>query len=291
MWSAVDHVLAACCTQVTGFKFDIGFWVLKGCQRSAWCSTVCLFPFDTFSGKKAEKVMRALGGDRGGDELRAAIESFNQGKYGFQRAGSLRLSHFDGVDDVFATVSHSLYLSALCLPSWLIPRREPRDASLFSSKRFSLTVALGVAVVNTVTTGTASRNRLDSLVDTLVRYGSDREEVVVPLLLANPVEVVQLACHWHERDMTMMHDQIAAALGVVDISGMDILDIVKDLKSPSWAYPTEVQGLLREACLHVTSGRCRSLEEVCRCRLCPSLCRCTQHSSTYLGVSRSFNIL
>jgi len=85
--------------------------------------------------RKAKKVKRALGGDLGvsGDELRVALESFNnQGKYGFQRAGSLRLSHFDGVDDVVAIIiSHFQYLSALCFPSWLILQR---DASLSPRK-------------------------------------------------------------------------------------------------------------------------------------------------------------
>jgi hypothetical protein len=168
----------------------------------------------------------------------------------------------------------------------------PARRIAFPSKECSLAVIVGVAVVNAVTPGTVSRNRLDALVDTLVRYRdphdpSERDEVV-PLLLANPVEVVQLACH--ERDM---HDQVATALGVVDIPGSDILSILRDLKSPSWAYPTEVQGLLREACLHVTHGRCRSLEEVCRCRSNQSPCCCTPHSFLYLNVSsiRLFKIL
>jgi hypothetical protein len=92
---------------------------------------------------------------------------------------------------------------------------------------------------------------------------------IASLLLVNPVEVVELACG----DPTWQPD-IAAALGEFaphasprrnapsPWSCTGLLESVKRLKSPSWAYRTEVQGLLREACLHVTGGRHGSLEEV-----------------------------
>ena len=91
------------------------------------------------------------------------------------------------------------------------------------------------------------------------------------LLLVNPVEVVELAC-----EDPAWQPAIAGALGVTlptegDVSSSGeqatvlsgvLLDAVKRLKSPSWAYPTEVQGLLREAVARVTGGKHHSLEEV-----------------------------
>jgi hypothetical protein len=115
---------------------------------------------------------------------------------------------------------------------------------------------------------TADGAALVTLVNTIL-HGDAR---LASMLLVNPVEVVELAC-----EDPAWQPAIADALGVTlptegDVSSSGeqatvlsavLLDAVKRLKSPSWAYPTEVQGLLREAVARVTGGKHHSLEEVC----------------------------
>jgi hypothetical protein len=82
------------------------------------------------------------------------------------------------------------------------------------------------------------------------------------LLLANPLEVVALAC-----EDPAWQPQLLSLLGPVNVRGEpvtpdNLLESVKLLKTPSWRYRTEVQGLLETACLRVTGGKHRTLEAV-----------------------------
>jgi hypothetical protein len=85
---------------------------------------------------------------------------------------------------------------------------------------------------------------------------------MVSLLLANPLEVVALAC-----EDPVWQPKLLSLLGPVNVRGetltpVNLLESVKLLKTPSWRYRTEVQGLLETACLRVTGGKHRTLEAV-----------------------------
>jgi hypothetical protein len=87
-------------------------------------------------------------------------------------------------------------------------------------------------------------------------------ESVVCLLLANPLEVVALAC-----EDPVWQPKLLSLLGPVNVRGEpvtpdNLLESVKLLKTPSWRYRTEVQGLLETACLRVTKGKYQCLEAV-----------------------------
>ena len=87
-------------------------------------------------------------------------------------------------------------------------------------------------------------------------------EALACLLLANPVEVVALACEDHA-----WRPHLLALLGPCNVRGEpltldNLFESVKLMKTPSWRYRTEVQGLLETACLRVTRGKHRTLEGV-----------------------------
>ncbi len=90
----------------------------------------------------------------------------------------------------------------------------------------------------------------------------DSVESVVCLMLANPVEVVALAC-----EDQVWQPVLLELLGPCNVRGEaltpdNLFESVKLMKAPSWHYRTEVQGLLESACLGVTLGKYRTLEEV-----------------------------
>jgi hypothetical protein len=105
--------------------------------------------------------------------------------------------------------------------------------------------------------GTSLRGIVDAWNKVFASY-----ESVVSLLLANPVEVVALACEDPRWQAPLLQ-----LLGPVNARGepltpSNLFESVKLLKTPSWRYRTEVQGLLETACLRVTKGAHRSLEAV-----------------------------